>query len=251
MQGGTFRWMGPELLNPQRFGFKDSRPTRHSDCYALGMVVYEVLSRRVPFYQDADLVVVVHVAEGKRPDWPRGAEGAWFTDDVWMILERCWTRKPWSRPSTKDVLQCVEKASRSWIPLPPWMITGAPTTDLFSWNSSDSSIEGSTTSSSESSEYSSPTRRSFKFLSRSLGGNSDARRLELSRRRPSLRRNIFAPTAMNPLFGIMTPRGIRGLADRNGVVFVRSFSLSGLMRGGGTGVLWDVWMLRENAAIRG
>ena len=118
MQGGTFRWMGPEL-NPQRFGFKDSRPTRHSDCYALGIVVYEVLGRGVPFYQDADLVVVVHVAEAKRPERPRGAEGAWFTDDVWMILERCWTRKPWSRPSIKDVLQCVEKASRSWIPLPP------------------------------------------------------------------------------------------------------------------------------------
>ena len=125
-----------------------------------GMVVYEVLSRCVPFYQDADLVVVVHVAEGKRPERPRGAEGAWFTDDVWMILERCWTRKPWSRPSIKDVLQCLEKASRSWIPPPPWMVTGAPTTDLSSRNSSDSSIEGSTTSSSESSECSSTSSAS-------------------------------------------------------------------------------------------
>ena len=33
------RRMNPELPSLQKFGFKDSRPTRHSYCYALGMVV--------------------------------------------------------------------------------------------------------------------------------------------------------------------------------------------------------------------
>jgi len=39
--GGTYRWMSPELL----FGIpegEDRRPTRQSDCYSLGMVIYEV-----------------------------------------------------------------------------------------------------------------------------------------------------------------------------------------------------------------
>ena len=43
--GGTYRWMSPELLDPERFGMPKSegnRPTRQSDCYALGMVIYEV-----------------------------------------------------------------------------------------------------------------------------------------------------------------------------------------------------------------
>jgi len=43
--GGTRRWMSPELLHPERFGMPESennRPTRQSDCYALGMVIYEV-----------------------------------------------------------------------------------------------------------------------------------------------------------------------------------------------------------------
>ena len=40
--GGTTRWMSPELLDPERFGASDDRPTKQSDCYALGMVVYEV-----------------------------------------------------------------------------------------------------------------------------------------------------------------------------------------------------------------
>jgi len=37
--------MSPELLDPERFGVTESegnRPTRQSDCYALGMVIYEV-----------------------------------------------------------------------------------------------------------------------------------------------------------------------------------------------------------------
>ena len=34
--------MSPELLNPEEFGIEDSRPTIQSDCYALGMTVYEV-----------------------------------------------------------------------------------------------------------------------------------------------------------------------------------------------------------------
>ena len=43
--GGTRRWMSPELLHPERFKMPESennRPTRQSDCYALGMVIYEV-----------------------------------------------------------------------------------------------------------------------------------------------------------------------------------------------------------------
>ena len=40
--GGTSRWMSPELLVPEQFGIEDDRPTRQSDCYALGMVIYEV-----------------------------------------------------------------------------------------------------------------------------------------------------------------------------------------------------------------
>ena len=34
--------MSPEPLDPERFGACDGRPTKQSDCYALGAVVYEV-----------------------------------------------------------------------------------------------------------------------------------------------------------------------------------------------------------------
>lgn len=41
---GTLQWMSPELLVPDLFGISDSRLTKRSDCYALGMVVYEVFA---------------------------------------------------------------------------------------------------------------------------------------------------------------------------------------------------------------
>ena len=43
--GGTYRWISPELLDPESFGepqSEGSRPTNQSDCYAFGMVIYEV-----------------------------------------------------------------------------------------------------------------------------------------------------------------------------------------------------------------
>lgn len=40
--GGSLRWMSPELLDPSRLEDRDPRPTKESDCFALGMVTYEV-----------------------------------------------------------------------------------------------------------------------------------------------------------------------------------------------------------------
>ena len=40
--GGTLRWMSPELIDPSGFGVEGKRPTKMSDCYAFGMVIYEV-----------------------------------------------------------------------------------------------------------------------------------------------------------------------------------------------------------------
>jgi hypothetical protein len=102
-QDGTVRWMGPECIFPQEFGFKDSRPTKSSDCYSLGMVIYETISGNPPFHEYADMSVFLKVLKGEHPS--RGVE---FTEGLWGMLERCWMFQPNSRPGVEDVLQYLE-----------------------------------------------------------------------------------------------------------------------------------------------
>ena len=110
--GGTIRWMSPEILALDHSGIKNSRPTKESDCYALGMVIYEVLSGRVPFSKFKPYVVTRKVMDGERPERPEGVGGAWFTDDIWRMLNRCWEAQPENRPSVAAVLECLERVSK-------------------------------------------------------------------------------------------------------------------------------------------
>jgi len=117
--GGTTRWMSPELLDPDRFGLVDSRSTKESDCYALGMTVHEVLSGKAPFTSVRDFIVMRMVVEGERPERPEGPEGVWFTDDLWWMLNQCWATQPKSRPNVEAVLECLGRASEVWRPPSP------------------------------------------------------------------------------------------------------------------------------------
>lgn len=108
--------MGPELLHPQRFGLSKSRLTKESDCYALGMVVYETLSGKTPFAGVPFPTLILKVLDGDRPERPRGARGAWLGDDIWEMLDLCWKAQPYERPSLGTILQCLRGAPRPSMP---------------------------------------------------------------------------------------------------------------------------------------
>ncbi|KAF9645160.1 hypothetical protein BDM02DRAFT_3120655 [Thelephora ganbajun] len=133
--------MSTELFDPQRFGFKRSRRTIFSDCYALGTVIYELLSGRAPFSELRKLrltnaVIGMRTLQGDRPRRPQGVEGICFADHVWEIAEHCWKPKPRSRPSADQVLQFLEEASGTWTP--PLMLEGPQTTAPSTLTSSSS-----------------------------------------------------------------------------------------------------------------
>jgi serine/threonine protein kinase len=125
--------MSPELFDPE---IQNSSPTKLSDCYALGMVIYEILSGHVPFSQFQNLAIPRIIFSSKHPGRPGGPEGVWFTDDVWAVLERCWAHQPNDCPGVEDVLRCLEEASRVWTPPSPRVVAGpstanSPTSNTF------------------------------------------------------------------------------------------------------------------------
>ena len=102
--GGTVRWMSPELMEPTGFGLEKSRPTKESDCYALGMVIYEVLGGCMPYGGNDPFAVYRKVLDRKRPERPEGEAGKWFTDDIWKLVELCWKHEPGERAGARAVL---------------------------------------------------------------------------------------------------------------------------------------------------
>ena len=106
--------MSPELIHPELFGFETSQPTESSDCFALGMVIYETVSGHLPFHNHGSVPALMKVLGGERP--PRGER---FTESLWEMLGQCWRYQPNDRPSIEDVLQCLEVASPLWKPHSP------------------------------------------------------------------------------------------------------------------------------------
>jgi len=111
--------MSPELLSPEQFGFTKSLPTKASDCYALGMVIYEVLSGQMPFASFGGSVVIRKVLDGERPARP---QGELIADSIWGMVQSCWKPQPGERTSAKTVLLGLEGD-------PPGSITTLPDAD--------------------------------------------------------------------------------------------------------------------------
>jgi len=112
----TARWKSPSPLSPERFELKGRHPTKESDCYALGMTIYEVLSGLTPFFEYPPIIASQKTLDGARPTRPQGAEGAWFTDDIWGMLERCWEPQPSDRATASAILPGLEGSTPSLEP---------------------------------------------------------------------------------------------------------------------------------------
>lgn len=115
--GDKIPWMSPELLESVKSNPIESLPTKKSDCYSLGMVVYEVLSGQDPFSSYSAVEVTRMVLQGIRPEQPQGEGGQLFTGEIWELLQCCWKKRPGRRPNAKGVLARLKgNLSPSWAP---------------------------------------------------------------------------------------------------------------------------------------
>jgi len=147
---GTTRWMSPELLDMALFD-SDGLPSRESDCFALGMTIYEVscslsfgdlpltylqvLSGLVPFHHLRSPVVACAILRGERPGKPPNAVSLGFTEALWELLQSCWDESATGRPTARQLLDYLHPASHTWVPPKPCPSAGGavrtPSTDTF------------------------------------------------------------------------------------------------------------------------
>lgn len=70
--------MSPELLDPSRLDDPDPRPTKASDCYALGMVIYEVRPHELPrFLVSFNLMYSLGTLWTRALRWFKLGRGKW------------------------------------------------------------------------------------------------------------------------------------------------------------------------------
>ena len=114
--GGTPLYMAPELLNPEKFGKMNSRPTQPADMYALGMVIYEVLTGLDPFHDQkfgTMFQLVPRVVNGVRPTRPANAGEIGFGSGTLELVKECWKTKSEKRPTVERALAHLARVSAS------------------------------------------------------------------------------------------------------------------------------------------
>ena len=134
---GTVRWMAPELMDPEKFGFTTEcqirLPSKGTDIYALGMTIFEVRSfqclsssienrnrRQVitgcrPFGNiNPEVAVMFKVLEGHRP----ARQPSCFTDPLWELLVATWLEEhgpePPKRPRTSTIRDRLNEEVNNW-----------------------------------------------------------------------------------------------------------------------------------------
>ena len=100
---GTIAWSPPETLRGQAC-------TSASDVYSFGIIMYELLTRRIPYrnLQMAEVVIGVLSASNLRPSMA-GVEDVLGTD----VMMRAWHVEPGVRPTFQQIVDSLDAILRS------------------------------------------------------------------------------------------------------------------------------------------
>jgi len=103
---GTIRWMAPELLS------RGGHASKESDVYAFGMILWELASRRIPFEDtEDDIVVGTLLMQKDKEKVPEECERA--HPSFAALIAHCWeerSKRPTIQQAAKE-LRSLEQAS--------------------------------------------------------------------------------------------------------------------------------------------
>ncbi|KIO31392.1 hypothetical protein M407DRAFT_67991 [Tulasnella calospora MUT 4182] len=101
----TLRWAAPELL-------EDDGASLASDIWALGCVVYEVMTDSIPFQDVKDAVVIKRIVRGDLPSISSDARML-LVQALCTLVGQCWTVDPSTRPTAEYCREAIQWMVRS------------------------------------------------------------------------------------------------------------------------------------------
>ena len=99
---GTLRWSAPEFL---RAGGKKSA-TPASDVYALGVVLWEILTLQIPYDGDDDETIRESIKGGRDDKLAIPPER---DPKIRSLLHACWSNDPMKRPTAMEIMHAIKK----------------------------------------------------------------------------------------------------------------------------------------------
>ncbi|XP_014773578.1 serine/threonine-protein kinase mos [Octopus bimaculoides] len=95
---GTATYIAPELL-------KGKQPTKKCDVYSFGIILWQMLSRKVPFeYENPHVIIYKVVTDNLRP---KEIDSLKTSKDLAYVTlyKQCWDRKPQDRPTFEGLVE--------------------------------------------------------------------------------------------------------------------------------------------------
>ena len=93
----------PQWSAPETFGL-EPKYSPSSDIFSFGMILWELMTRKIPFEGIDPFQVIAAVKSGERAKIPE--EGP---KEMKEIVRKCWEQEPEKRPTSKEVSETLEK----------------------------------------------------------------------------------------------------------------------------------------------
>ncbi|EXX79515.1 Bck1p [Rhizophagus irregularis DAOM 197198w] len=95
---GNIPYIAPEIFDRQKY-------TKASDVYSFGMIMWELMTGRRPFWdQNHDIYLIIEICDGLRPpivtNAPEGYTG---------LMKECWNPDPKRRPNATSICNKIDK----------------------------------------------------------------------------------------------------------------------------------------------
>ena len=105
---GTIQWMSPELFK------RKAVYTQKSDVYSFGVTLWELASRKIPFADAANQVLIQGwVQDGDREDIPTDCP-----PKIASLIQACWDASPDKRPNAGSILTYLKSDRTDFTQLP-------------------------------------------------------------------------------------------------------------------------------------